>query len=351
MEGASAWGVAVAEYAWINAAVNGLAFFIASLVALLIWWRVRSGFGLLTAYMLLMLGSTYMGSAVYGAELLPTVAAAWELNSFAFPLFFLWLYLFPNGHAVPRRLLWVFWPLWGLFLLNVWGYILTIFAEDSLPIAQMIANLKPYVKPLILPLILLVIAAQVYRYFLVSGTAERKQTKWFLYILIIILLPKILLDLLVEDFPAELNAITFIALPIGIGIAILRYQLWDIDVIIRKTAVYAVLTALLALVYIGLVVLLQNAFDSVSGQQSPIAIVICTLVIAALFAPLRQRVQAFIDRRFFRKKYDAQQVLAQFAQTARDETDMEVLTAELIRLVQETMQPETVGIWLKIDQS
>ncbi len=117
--------------------------------------------------------------------------------------------------------------------------------------------------------------------------------------------------------------------------------------IIRKTLVYAMLTGLLALVYFGLVVLLQNVFESASGQQSPIAIVISTLVIAALFAPLRQRVQGVIDRRFFRKKYDAQQVLAQFAQTARDETDRNVLTAELVQVVQETMQPERVSIWLK----
>ncbi len=124
-------------------------------------------------------------------------------------------------------------------------------------------------------------------------------------------------------------------------------QNYDYSSIIRKILVYAVLTGLLALVYFGMVVLLQSVFDSVTGAQSPIAIVISTLVIAALFNPLRQRVQAVIDRRFCRKKYDAQQVLAQFAQTARDEVVMDVVQAELLRIIQETLQPKTAVIWIK----
>jgi len=108
-----------------------------------------------------------------------------------------------------------------------------------------------------------------------------------------------------------------------------------------------VLTGLLALVYFGLIVALQSIFEAVSGQQSPITIVVSTLVIAALFGTLRRRVQDFIDRRFFRRKYDAQKTLAAFAEFVRDETDMEALTAELQRVVQETMQPEQASIWLR----
>ena len=124
--------------------------------------------------------------------------------------------------------------------------------------------------------------------------------------------------------------------------------IWDIDVIIRKTLVYGVLTALLALVYFGGVVLLQRLVGTLTGAaQSPLAVVVSTLAIFILFAPLRGRIQDGIDRRFFRKKYDSQQVLAQFAQTARDETDLDALTTELARVVQETLQPEGVSVWLK----
>jgi hypothetical protein len=141
--------------------------------------------------------------------------------------------------------------------------------------------------------------------------------------------------------------IAVVMIPISVGVAILRYRLFDIDIIIRKTVQYGVLTAVLGLVYYGSILLLQGLFTRVTGQESAVALVLSTLLVAALFNPLRQRVQAFIDRRFYRQKYDAQQVLAQFAQTARDEVDMEALQTELLRVVQETMQPQTITLWLK----
>lgn len=140
--------------------------------------------------------------------------------------------------------------------------------------------------------------------------------------------------------------LALLILPICLAIGILRYRLFDIDVIIRKTTSYALVTGLLALVYFGSIVILQRLLTPFTGD-SDIAVVLSTLLIAALFLPLRRRVQDAIDRRFFRKKYDAEKVLNRFAATARDETDLDALTAELVRVIQETMEPQHVSVWLR----
>jgi hypothetical protein len=139
-------------------------------------------------------------------------------------------------------------------------------------------------------------------------------------------------------------AAAFVA--VAAGIAILRYRLWDIDIIIRRTLVYSALTLTLGLVYLGCILLSRTLVAPYTGG-SELAIVISTLVIAALFNPLRRRIQNLIDKRFYRRKYDAAKVLAAFGTTLRDETDLERLTTEMLRVVDETMQPEFVGLWLR----
>jgi hypothetical protein len=132
-----------------------------------------------------------------------------------------------------------------------------------------------------------------------------------------------------------------------LAMAILRYRLFDIDVLIRRTLQYAILSAILALVYFGGVVMLQTIFDVVVGQHdSPLITVVSTLTIAALFNPLRLRIQDFIDQRFYRKKYDAERALAQFATSARDEVDVDRLAAALLDTVEETVQPDRAALWL-----
>ena len=143
------------------------------------------------------------------------------------------------------------------------------------------------------------------------------------------------------------GTLSSVFIPIAVGIAILRYRLWDIDVIIRKTLVYSALTAMLAFLYFGSVVLLQRLFSVLTGvQQSQLAVVVSTLVIATLFTPLRRHIQDTIDRRFRRKKYDASRCWRS-SLTPRVKTQLDALTGELARVVQETLQPERVSVWLR----
>ncbi len=141
--------------------------------------------------------------------------------------------------------------------------------------------------------------------------------------------------------------ISFLSIPTAIGIAILRHRLYDIDFVINRTLVYAALTAALALVYSGGVVTLQLVLRPLTGGDSQLAIVASTLAIAALFSPLRRRIQGFIDRRFYRKKYDAAQTLESFSAKLREETDLDELNGDLLSVVKETMQPAHASLWLR----
>jgi hypothetical protein len=261
-------------------------------------------------------------------------------------LFFL---TFPDGRFVPR---------WTLLL----GVVFLVFQIPG-DLSPDIYSGLPYlerVQSLIFSCFVVgMIWSQVYRYRSVSRPDQRRQTKWVVFGTALAL--SLLLALLAPLFllvPGAAEASTFVLflignviplimllIPLSVGTAMLRSGLFDIDLVINRALVYAALTSSLVLVYVGSVVSLQYGLRSVSGGSSQLAIVASTLVIAALFSPLRRRIQGFIDRRFYRKKYDARKTLASFSSRLRDETDLEALTGELVGVARRTMQPAHVSVW------
>jgi hypothetical protein len=184
---------------------------------------------------------------------------------------------------------------------------------------------------------------------------ERQQTKWFTYASAVAASGAIL-DYIISE-PLELvwlglvgHALVLVGLagiPIAMGIAITRYRLYEIDLIINRTLVYGLLTATLVALYFGAIVVLQRVFVVLTGEQSTLAVVASTLLIAALFNPLRRRIQGFIDRRFYRTRYDTRNTLEAFSAKLRDETDLDALSNDLVGVVRETMQPAHVSLWLR----
>jgi hypothetical protein len=190
---------------------------------------------------------------------------------------------------------------------------------------------------------------------------ERQQIKWLLYVGPLFFIAAGLHVGFYYFWLAErswelwasylLVAIGGLSGPIAIGVAILRYRLYDIDVVINRTLVYGSLSAMLIALYFSVIVVLQRAFVLFIGQQSTLAVVASTLLIAALFTPLRRRIQSFIDRRFYRRKYDAAKTLEAFAAKLRDETDLDALSDDLVGVVRETMQPAHASLWLRPERS
>jgi hypothetical protein len=288
----------------------------------------------------------------------------WSWLLFIIPLLLIIL-LFPDGKPPSPRLRWVSYFAVGLVaaMASMTALSQTLspsnFPEWMLPnpIGVIPDSARWLATPLLAGLALLVVlcpASLFYRYRR-AGMIERKQILWLLYtsaLFAIIYLAWIgtmgSAPLIIQEFFTLLTFLTISLFPAAIAIAILRYRLWDIDVLIRKSLIYTALTTTLVLVYLGATTLLQKVFGDITGtENSSVAIVVSTLAIAAMFNPLRRRIQHDIDRRFSRKKYDAEQMLAQFTLSVRDEVELEQLSEHLLAVVRETMQPEKVSLWQK----
>jgi hypothetical protein len=322
--------------------------------ALLFWRRSDSWMALLASLALVGLGTELLAEAASAlARAHPVLSSLTvTLQSLSLLLFSALLFTFPNGRFVPRRAWVLVVPLLGLTLFNA-VYQPTVSAENPLRAVILVMLMVMFIGGVL---------AQVYRYFFHSTSLEQQQTKWVLFGLAGMAANLVLWAMFVEGFPpppgagrlaayvfaVALTAVLWATLPVSLAVAILRYRLWDIDLLIRRTLVYTVLTTTLALIYFTTVAGLEALVRSATGQtQSELAVVLSTLLIAALFVPVRRRWQQAIDRRFYRRHYNAAQVLAGFGTSLRDEVTLEPLVGRLVTTVAETMQPASISLWLR----
>jgi hypothetical protein len=269
------------------------------------------------------------------------------------------LLLFPTGQLPSPRWRPVLWGAVGyiaFFTLVVWLSPVSAdtrlaFVRNPLGMEIGIMNLLVELLYFTIPLLLLAGGTAAIVRFRGSRGDERQQLKWFAYAVTVMVVSFMLwfsLELAgVVAVGALVFAVPLMGIPIAVGVAILRYRLYDIDIVINRTLVYGSLTALLVATYFGGVVSLQGTFRTLTGQESQLAIVASTLLIAALFVPLRRRVQSFIDRRFYRKKYDAARTLQDFSTRLREKTDLDSLDTELLGVVRETVQPAQASLWIR----
>ena len=355
------WSTPRSEIAWLNQAISLVGLVGAPILGGLIASRrprnpygwVWLGFGLgLTLQQLATIYATYARVMEPGSLVAPeTISHVLGLGG---PLALTFapylLLLFPTGRLPSRR-----WrPLaWIATLSGAGILLLNLLFERPDTVGGAITAMTIIVVSLIFATIFLSALSLVVRFHRARGV-ERQQLKWVALAAVLTGLFTIaqlswLDQALSNVLWTVLETAQQTVLYVAVGVAILRYRLYDIDVVINRTLVYLSLTATLVAVYFGGIVLVQTTLRTLTGQESSLAVVASTLVIAALFNPLRRRIQSFIDRRFYRRKYDARKTLETFSATLREETDLQALNGELTRVVRETMQPAHVSLWLRTD--
>jgi hypothetical protein len=300
-----------------------------------------------------------------GSPLPAGEAAAW-LSSWFWVLqlgcMVLVVLLFPDGRLPGRARRWFAWLIVLSVLLGAVlgalspGPILSLGSIHNPLAVQGLPNAQEPIQMLMVVLLAVAAGSLLIRWIHARGV-ERQQIKWFLYAIALAASGAILQYAISE--PLELVLLGWVGrtlvlaglagIPISMGIAITRYRLYEIDLVINRTLVYGPLTATLVALYFGAVLLLQRLFVALTGERSTLAVVASTLLIAALFNPLRRRIQSFIDRRFYRRKYDAAKTLEAFSAKLRDETNLKALNDHLVGVVRETMQPAHVSLWLHPD--
>lgn len=351
---------------WYGVATSSsVAFFV---IAGFIFWRRSSDWmALLLSFSLIYLtgvGFTFTADALRRThpELNPVLFIMDHLGFAAAIVLYL---TFPDGRRAGK---WFWWISGALFVI-VFAIPLSIASPSSF-LASLGRPTGPDVPPiaallwvsLIMILVGVGLYSQIYRYLHMSTDVQRQQLKWVLFgfVALNVTIPiwgyigfayppsqpsPTRVGLLLFSMPLNVTLTTL--LPLTVAFSILRYRLFDIDRIINRTLVYGTLTGVLVIVYFIGVVVLQNVFALVGGQRSPLAVVLSTLAIAALFNPLRRWLQAFIDRRFFRRKYDTELVLAKFSSMTRDELEMDALSDEFLSVVEETLHPADLSLWLR----
>jgi hypothetical protein len=281
------------------------------------------------------------------------------------------LLLFPDGRLPSRRWRPLAWLSGVVILLLSVGIMLAPGRLDNLAGVRNPFGIEgahwltvgAYAVLPLLPLCMLASALSLVLRYRRSGGEERQQIKWIAFAASVVVVVYLIAMIASFVFPEEswttagsvwwLNLLTYVVLssftivPIAVGIAVLKYRLYEIDLIINRALVYGSLTAILVAHYLGSIIWLQIAFVELTGQRSTLAVVASTLVIAALFRPWHRWVQAFVDRRFYRRKYDARKTLEAFSAKLRDETDLDALSDDLVGVVRETMQPAHVSLWLR----
>ena len=359
---------------WLDSTLNAV--FFSSVGAIVASRRPENPVGwLLGLYALAQSTSLFSGQyAIYALlarpDSLPAGEAMAWISSWLLPIIIgfsvFYILLFPTGRLPSRRWRWVTWLTVAFILAGVISGAFSPGPVDGLgsirnPLGiEGFPNVFTGILYTVVALVLLVAAASSVFVRLRRATGvERQQIKWFAYaaaatvvgLVVAYVIPEVIdVPLWFERIGYAILLSLIPAIPISIGIAILRYRLYDIDVIINRTLVYGSLTAMLLAVYFGSVTATQALLRTLTGQEQlpQLVVVASTLVIAALFNPLRRRIQSFIDRSFYRSRYDAAKTLEGFSKKLRDETDLEALNGELVRVVAETMQPAHVSLWLRI---